>query len=820
MKNSPHFPHFSIRIFLSLSLSLSLFLSLFAQNVTIKKNANNDNLIWPLNPSQSIYVGEGAGNVSTGLFNTGVGAFALNLNTTGSSNSAFGNGTLGKVTTGGLNTAMGVSAMYENLTGTENTAFGTFSLNNNKGRGRSIAIGYKSMYYANNATSAGSTYNIAVGYEALNGSVNPANNTGIKNTAMGDQVMYSNTSGSTNAAYGFNAMYSNTTGFSNVAIGNLSLYSNTIRTNLVAIGDSALYKNGIGVTQSYEAIFNTGVGSKALANNTTGYQNTAIGFQALINSTTGGNNTALGSQALYGNTTGSVNTALGNKSLSSSNPGSFNTTAGYGAMQFSTTSNSNVAIGYLSMQNSVNRSNLVAVGDSALYKNGTGATQSFEAILNTAIGTKALAGNTIGYQNTALGAQTMLTNTTGSNNTGLGAGALYYNNNGSLNTAAGNKAMGANTSGTGNTASGYSVMQSNNTGNQNVAFGKEALYSNTVGDDNVALGYEAGRSSTGSGNVFLGNKAGWFETGNNKLYVANNNATSTSALLYGEFDNKYLKENGRMEIISNVADEPAFKASAPVTELGPVISALATLPGLGVGVTGAGGIGVWGVATSNGNDDAIGIAGASVSVNAGTNKGVTGVASGGAINYAGYFQGNTYVDTRLGIHINPTHEIHVKQAGSSSAYGIKTESVNNTNNWVTNIDVADDYNFYFNGTLRAYILDTDGTYHTSSDRRLKKDLEPLPSVLQDVLALQPTKFHYNDCNDPSSKKTVGFIAQEVQEHFPDVVGEKNGYLSIGYDGLIPIAFKAIQEQQKIIDTQEERIAKLEALVQELVAKSK
>jgi hypothetical protein len=70
------------------------------------------------------------------------------------------------------------------------------------------------MFYSDNntSTSARETYNTAVGYEALRGSITQGNNSGRWNTATGDQAMYSNTSGSNNTATGNQALYSNTTG--------------------------------------------------------------------------------------------------------------------------------------------------------------------------------------------------------------------------------------------------------------------------------------------------------------------------------------------------------------------------------------------------------------------------------------------------------------------------------------------------------------------------------------------------------------------------------------------------------------------------------
>jgi hypothetical protein len=56
---------------------------------------------------------------------------------------------------------------------------------------------------------------------------------------------------------------------------------------------------------------NTGLGTGALQNNTTGRDNTASGVNALVNNTTGDYNTAIGANTLTSNTTGTLNTAIG-----------------------------------------------------------------------------------------------------------------------------------------------------------------------------------------------------------------------------------------------------------------------------------------------------------------------------------------------------------------------------------------------------------------------------------------------------------------------------------------------------------------------------
>jgi hypothetical protein len=61
-------------------------------------------------------------------------------------------------------------------------------------------------------------------------------------------------------------------------------------------------------------------------------------------------------------------------------------------------------------------------------------------------------------------------------------------------------------------------------------------------------------------------------------------------------------------------------------------------------------------------------------------------------------------------------------------------------------------------------------YLTSSDYRLKQDLEPLASPLERLAALSPYEFHWK--TDPTGLKTMGFIAHEVQAVVPQAVGGK------------------------------------------------
>ncbi len=171
------------------------------------------------------------------------------------------------------------------------------------------------------------------------------------------------------------------------------------------------------------------------------------------------------------------------------------------------------------------------------------------------------------------------------------------------------------------------------------------------------------------------------------------------------------------------------------------------------------------------------------------------------------------------ISTNGTSELYSESLRITTDKKLRIFSNINTNYWDTYVNTANgngpagtpstnDYLFSYNGTLKSYIKSADGAYQTPSDRRLKDNISPLePNTLEKVLALNPVNYHYK--TDESKLKQNGFIAQEVQELFPEIVDEINGYLSLNYDAFGVLAIKAIQEQQKTIMQQEERINHLE-----------
>jgi len=249
--------------------------------------------------NQNVFLGF-AGNTTTNNspnYNTGVGAGALQSNTTGFNNVAVGVQSLLDNTSGNHNTATGAYALMSNVGAADNSAFGYGALFSNTGS-HNTAIGNQALYYniADDNTATGmfalvtnnwGTANTADGSMTLT-----SNTTGGYNTATGYSALYSNTTGQSNTATGLNTLYYNVSGSSNTASGAAALYSNTADDN-TAYGDAALEANTTGFG-------NTGVGAGALAGNTTGSYLTCIGFGCTSQADSLSNATAIGAFATVG----------------------------------------------------------------------------------------------------------------------------------------------------------------------------------------------------------------------------------------------------------------------------------------------------------------------------------------------------------------------------------------------------------------------------------------------------------------------------------------------------------------------------------------
>jgi hypothetical protein len=122
------------------------------------------------------------------------------------------------------------------------------------------------------------------------------------------------------------------------------------------------------------------------------------------------------------------------------------------------------------------------------------------------------------------------------------------------------------------------------------------------------------------------------------------------------------------------------------------------------------------------------------------------------------------------------------------------------NYWHQAIDANGDMGWKYNDVEKSWFQHSDGSFHNSSDRELKKDIQPFSNVLSKLTQLQAYTYHMKDAAD-DSPVSVGFMAQEVEAQFPALVTYKNGYRSLCYDHFAVLSVQAIKEQQKEIEDQ-------------------
>jgi hypothetical protein len=117
--------------------------------------------------------------------------------------------------------------------------------------------------------------------------------------------------------------------------------------------------------------------------------------------------------------------------------------------------------------------------------------------------------------------------------------------------------------------------------------------------------------------------------------------------------------------------------------------------------------------------------------------------------------------------------------------------------------------------------DATGAWARTSDRRLKKDIVTLNNMLGKVVNLRGVR--YNSKTDKTNlgelPRHIGFIAQELETEFPEIVGtDPDGFKSVAYESMTPILTEAIKEQQDIIKKQQFQIDGLKVRLDKLEKK--
>lgn len=102
--------------------------------------------------------------------------------------------------------------------------------------------------------------------------------------------------------------------------------------------------------------------------------------------------------------------------------------------------------------------------------------------------------------------------------------------------------------------------------------------------------------------------------------------------------------------------------------------------------------------------------------------------------------------------------------------------------------------FYREGVLVGNISVTGAAtaYNTSSDRTLKKDIEPLTNAIDIIRAIEPQLARFKSEPDDAPKQPV-FVAQDIQMRLPNVVMDNDGLLAMDYGRVTPVLWAALRE---------------------------
>ena len=165
------------------------------------------------------------------------------------------------------------------------------------------------------------------------------------------------------------------------------------------------------------------------------------------------------------------------------------------------------------------------------------------------------------------------------------------------------------------------------------------------------------------------------------------------------------------------------------------------------------------------------------------------------------------------LHINPGNALcNVKlerQGVVAWRFGIDTNNAN------LKFDAGDDA---LGGP--EFLITTNGAGHfdndviafsnsTGSDKRLKKNIKPIPYGLKEVLQMNPVEYDWKEKRDESHD--IGVIAQEIEEIIPEVVKEhedlktQKEFKTVDYGKMVAVLIKAVQEQQQQINELKEKL---------------
>jgi len=350
-----------------------------------------------------------------------------------------------------------------------------------------------------------------------------------------------------------------------------------------------------------------------------------------------------------------------------------------------------------------------------------------------------------------------------------GAGEIHGQQTGQ-NVSLGAGSFARNTSGKHNTALGHRALHLNTQGQKNTALGRIALRYNNRGSWNTAVGSEAlWKNTIGNNNTAVGSQAL-----NRNTTGSHNTASGVNALQKNTRGNNntasgYRALHNNTDGLNNTASGAyAFNRNTTGSE-NTVLGAKALM------------------GNRNGSKNTV----------LGYNAGASSITGSNNV-YIGYKAGHNTT------YHNRSNKLVIANGNTLNDELISGDFQENV------VDI--------NGTLNVHVLT-----QSTSDGRLKKDIQPLTDALDTVLKLQGKSYAWrtDEYLDLPLRdgRDIGLVAQDVEAVLPQVVSEDSrGYKGIAYQMLTAVLIEAIKEQQNQITTLQQENQQLKsAMVEQMDA---
>jgi len=177
---------------------------------------------------------------------------------------------------------------------------------------------------------------------------------------------------------------------------------------------------------------------------------------------------------------------------------------------------------------------------------------------------------------------------------------------------------------------------------------------------------------------------------------------------------------------------------------------------------------------------------------------------------------------------NRKYDAHLKVHGSATGTGSWGKYIelyhDGTDGYITtdagHIIISPASNVGVGTSTPAYKLDVAGSCHassfpTSSDLRLKTDIQPLTGALDKISRIRGVSFSWNERYEAMGRSTghreIGVVAQDVEAAFPELVtkwGDED-YRAVDYGRLTAVLIEAVKELKKENESLKQRLEVLE-----------